>query len=157
MTEKRYKFDTIRLINLWLLPTFFTALIIVLFYSKFDKFSQPKLIDIIAWSLLFVFAVGLFIFLFFNHISFARQTELVFFDKQLQLFQGDKSSAIDFKDIKEIIEYSSKKLPWGHIMKWKIVTTDKEFVVSSLTISQFYFEKYFWGKIKHKVSLLPTI
>ena len=34
---------------------------------------------------------------------------------------------------------------------------DKEIVVSSLTISQFNFERHFHNKIKHKVSLFPTL
>ena len=71
--------------------------------------------------------------------------------------QGDHSFSANFDDIQEIVEYSSKKLPWGFIMKWKIITADREVVVSSLTISQFNFESQFHNRIKHEVSLLPII
>lgn len=157
MTEKRYKFNTTRLISLWLLPTFFTFLILFLFYSKVDGIKNLTLTGIIAWTLFFIFAVGLFVFLFFNHLPVARQTQLIIVDKTLQIIQGDRSYSANFSDIEEIVEYSSKKLPWGFVMKWKIKIADKEIVVSSLTISQFNFERHFHNKIKHKVSLLPTL
>lgn len=115
------------------------------------------LTEAIAWTLFFIFAVGLFVFLFFNHLPIARQTELSVKGKTFQIIQNKHCYSANFDDIKEIVEYSSKKLPWGFIMKWKIKVANNEIVVSSLTISQFNFKRHFHNKIKHKVSLLPTI
>lgn len=142
---------------MWLLPIFFTLLILFLIYSKVDSIINLTPTEIIAWTLFFIFAVGLFVFLFFNHLQFARQTELTVNGKTFKIIQGDHSYSANFDDIEEIIEYSSKKLPWGFIMKWKIKVADNEIVVSSLTISQFNFESHFHNKIKHKVSLLPIV
>lgn len=157
MTEKKYIFNATRLITLWLLPTFFTFLILFLIYSKVDSIKNLTWTDIIAWTFFFIFAVGLFVFLFFNHLPFARQTQLIILDKTFKIIQGNRCISAKFSDIEEIVEYSSRKLPWGFIMKWKIKIADKEIVISSLTISQHDFEQYFWSKIKHKVSLMPTI
>lgn len=139
------------------MPTLFTLLILILIYSKVDSIRELTVADIIAWTLFFTFAVGLFVFLFFNHLSLARQTELCVVGKTFQIIQGGKSYSASFDDIQEIIEYSSKKLPWGFIMKWKIKSKYNEIIVSSLTISQLNFERHFHNKIKHKVSFLPTI
>jgi hypothetical protein len=136
---------------------FFTFLILFSIYSKVESVKNLTPTEIIAWTLIFVFTVGIFMFLFFNHLQFARHTRLIIADQTFKICQGDYSFSASFENIEEIIEYSSKKLPWGFIMKWKIKVGDSEFIVSSLTISQLNFESYFYKKIKHKVSLLPII
>ena len=162
MTETKYKFDTIRRLNLWLLPTLFLLLIAAAIYSKFNTSSQFKLIDIIGWTSFFVFVVGIFMYLFFNHLPIARKAQLVITgvgtnDKGIEITQGDTFYATHSSDIKEIVEYSTSKLPWSSIIKWKIITDDNQITISSLTISKYNFERYFWNKIKVKTSLLPTI
>ncbi len=155
--EERYIFNASRLITLWLLPIFFTFLILFFIYLKFDSINELTLTDIIAWTLFSIFAIGFFVFLFFNHLSSAKQTELIVFDKTFKIIQGDYSNLISFDEIKEIVEYSSNKLPWSLIMKWKIKLSEREIIISSLTISQFNFQRHFYDKIKHETSLLPTI
>jgi hypothetical protein len=157
VTEERYIFNASRLITLWLLPIFFTFLILFLIYLKFDSTNELTLTDIIAWTLFSTFAVGFFVFLFFNHLPFAKQTELIVVDKNFKIIQGDNSYLTNYGEIKEIVEYSSNKLPWSLIMKWKIKLSEREIIISSLTISKFNFERHFYGKIKHETSLLPTI
>ena len=157
MKEERYIFNTSRLITLWLLPIFFTFLILFFNYSKFDSYKEFSLTDIIAWTIFFLFTVGLFIFLFLNHLPIARQTQLIIINKTFKIIQSDNYYIANFNDIEEIVNYSANRLPWGYIMKWKIRTTDAEFTISSLTISQLNFERHFYNKIKYKTSLLPTI
>jgi hypothetical protein len=60
-------------------------------------------------------------------------------------------------DIREVFEYSTRRLPWSSIAKWVIKNNDREFEVSSLTISKLDFERYFWNKTKDKVSLFPRL
>ena len=139
------------------MPTFFTILIWFFIYLKLDYTGNLKPIEIVTWTLFFLFAVGLFIFLFFNHLPLARQTQLIVVDKTFQIIQGDSSYIGNLSEILEIIEYSSKKLPWGLVMKWNIKTAESEIVISSLTISQHSFQRHFKNKIKQKVSLMPTI
>ncbi len=157
MTEERYIFNASRVITLWLLPTFFTFLTLFLIYSKFDSIREFTLKDFIAWTFFFIFSVGIFIYLFLNHLPYARQTQLIIINKTFKIIQSDNSYSANFSDIEEIVNYSANRLPWGYIMKWKIRTADTEVIISSLTISQFNFERHFYNKIKDKTCFLPTI
>jgi hypothetical protein len=142
---------------LWLLPIFFIALIFVLLYLKFDSLRDFSVTDIFAWTIYFIGTVGVFSFLFFNHLPLARQTELIIRGKTFEIIQRNQSFLFDVSEVSEVIEYSTPRLPWSSIVKWTLKAGSKEFTISSLTISQFNFEKHFYDKIKHETSLLPTI
>ena len=157
MTEIRYKFNTTRLINLWFIPTLLTTLFFALFYLKFDRLQYLSYKDIIVWGLIFICFAGVFIFLFINHLQLARQTELIIQGKTFKIIQGVHSYSGDLSTIKEIIQYSTGRLPWSSIIKWKIKTGDREFVISSLTISKLNFERHFNNKIKDKTSFMPIL
>ncbi len=157
MTQEKYIFNASRVITLWLLPIFYTFLILFFIYSKFESIREFTSTDFITWTLFFIFFVGLFIYLFLNHLPYARQTQLIITNKTLKIIQSDNSYSTSFSDIDEIVNYSANRLPWGYIMKWKIRTADTEVIISSLTISQFNFERHFYNKIKHETSILPTI
>ena len=157
VTENRYKYDTARFINLWLLPVLLTVLIFVVLYSKFNSLRDLSVSDILFWIFFLLFSVGIFIFLYFNHLPLARQTELIISSKTFEIIQRSQSYSCDLGDIKEVIEYSTGRLPWSSIAKWIIKTNDREFVISSLTISKLNFERHFWNKTKDKTSLLPRI
>jgi fumarate reductase subunit C len=162
VTTTKYRFNTLRLITLWFLPLFFTALIMVLLYLKVGKSSGLKFLDFIIWALLFVFTVGLFLYLFLNHLPFARHTELAITRQgsivnEIKITLGDIIYTTDYADIKEVIEYSTAKLPWSSIIKWEIITKDNQIIISSLTISKYNFERIFWNKIKEKTHLFPKI
>jgi hypothetical protein len=138
------------------------ALISVMLYFKVGKSSHLKLMDFIFWAFLFVFTVGLFLYLFFNHLPFARYTELAITQQgsvvnQITITHGSVRYTTDYVDIKEVIEYSTAKLPWSSIIKWEIITKDYQIFISSLTISQYNFERIFWDKIKQKTHLLPKV
>jgi hypothetical protein len=136
---------------------FFLALFLFLFFSKLENISEAKPVDIIGFSLLIVFSVGTFVFLFFNHLPLARQTELMIEDKQLTIIREGKEERIHFSEITGIKMYTAKKLPWGFIMKWCLTANGKDYVISSLTISQLNFERHFHDKTKAQVSLFPTV
>lgn len=139
------------------MPLLLSGLILLFLYSKFDSFKDLSGEDILVWTLFFIFSVGIFVFLFFNHLSLARQTELVITTKTLKIIQRGQAYSCDMKDIKEVIEYSTGRLPWSSIIKWIIKAGDREFVISSLTISKLNFERHFWNKTKDKTSLFPTL
>ena len=157
VTENRYRLTPYRLLVLWSLPIFFLAFFLFLFFSKFGTIYEAKFIDILAFTLLILFSVGTFVFLFFNHLPLARQTELIIQGKLLTIVRDGKVERIDFSEITSIKEYTAKKLPWGFIMKWSLKTNEKEYIISSLTISQLDFERYFHDKTETKVSLFPTV
>ena len=157
MTRNRYKFDNARLINLWLLPVLFTILIIVILYSKFDSLRDISVIDSLVWAFFFMFSVGIFIFLYFNHLPLARQTELIVSSKTFEIIQGSESYSCSLGDITQVTEYSTARLPWSSIAKWKVKANDREFVISSLTISKLNFERYFFNKTNQKTSLFPKL
>ena len=134
----------------------------VLLYLKIGNTFQLQFIDIVVGVLIFVYSVGLFIYLFFNHLPLAKQTELAIsrqgaFVNQIKITQGGNIFSTNYNDIKEVIEYSSVKLPWSSIVKWVIITKDNQIMISSLTISQNNFERNFWDKINQKPHLLPKI
>ena len=104
------------------MPISFLFLIVYFIYLKFDSVGAFMLIDIIVWTLYLIFTVGIFAFLFFNHLPLARKSELVIIGKTFQIIQGDNSYLVNFSDIENIVEYSANRLPWGYIMKWKIKT-----------------------------------
>jgi hypothetical protein len=136
---------------------FFLGLFLFLFFSKYENISEAKPVDIIGLTLLILFSVGTFVFLFFNHLPLARQTELIIEGKQLTIIREGKIESIHFSEITRIKEYSTAKLPWSSIKKWSISTNGKEYIISSLTISQLNFERHFHDKTETKVSFFPTL
>lgn len=157
MTENRYKFDNIRIINLWLLPVLLTVLIFVFLSLKFDGIRDFSGTDILVWTLFFIFSVGIFVYLFLNHLSLATQTELVISTRIFKIIQRNQSYSCDLHEIKEVIQYSTAHLPWSSIIKWTLKTNDREFVISSLTISKLNFDRHFWNKTEDKTSLFPIL
>jgi hypothetical protein len=153
----RYRITPYRLLVLWSLPIFFLTFILLVFFSKFDTIYEARRIDIIAFTLLILFSVGTFVFLFFNHLPLARQTELVIQGKLLTIIRGGKVERINYSEITSIKEYSAKRLPWGFIMKWSLKTNEKEYIISSLTISQLNFERHVNDKTETKVLLFPKV
>ncbi len=139
------------------MPLFFLALFLFLFFSKYENISKAKPVVIIGFTLLILFSVGIFAFLFFNHLPLARQTELIIDGKRLTIVREGKEESIHFSEITGIKEYTAKKLPWGFIMKWCLTAKGKEYVISSLTISQLNFERHFHDKTETKVSVFPTV
>lgn len=157
MIENRYKLNTTRLINLWFLPFFILILTLFIFFSKFDNLHQARKIEIIAFTFFLIFFVGIFVFLFLNHLKIAIRTELIVKGKQLILIQGEKEETVDFNDITQIREYTANRLPWGRIIKWCLTANGNTYTISSLTISQLNFERYFYDKIESKTTFFPTI
>ena len=113
--------------------------------------------DILFWTLYFIFFAGVYVFLFFDHLSLARETELIIGKHTFQIIQGSQSYSCNMDAVNEVIEFSAGRLPWGPIVKWKVKTRDKEFVISSLTISRSNFERHFWNKTTEINSLFPRL
>jgi hypothetical protein len=156
-TENRYHFNLFRFLSLWSLPIFFLAMFTFLFFSKYEKLNEAKPVHLLALSLFMLFCLGPFAFLFFNHLTLARHTTIVIKDKMLCIQIYGEEELIDFLEIKNITEHSTAKLPWSSIRKWTISANEKEYVISSLTISKLNFERHFYDKIETKVSLLPMV
>ncbi len=152
-----YKFNTARLINIWLLPVLSMSFMFVVLNLKSDTLQNLSGVDILAFSLFFIFLVGVFIFLFINHLSIALRTELILSRKTFEIIKNKKSYKCDLSEITEVIEYSTARLPWSSIIKWKLKVADKEIVISSLTISKLNFERYFHDKTEEKISVFPRV
>jgi hypothetical protein len=156
-TESKYNLNAVRLISLWLAPTIFTAIILVFIGADLARGQMLSWKAGIAWGLFVLFAVGVFVYLFFNHLPLARQTQLIIEGKTIKCSQAGHDWQVKVSDIEEIIEYSANRLPWSYIMKWTIKAGNKQITISSLTISQSNFERHFYNKITHKTSFFPTI
>jgi hypothetical protein len=156
-TENRYHFNLSRFLSLWSLPIILLAMLTFLFFSKYEKLNEAKSVQLLALSLFMLFCVGPFAFLFFNHLPLARRTMLIIKDKILYILIDGQQEKIEFLEIKNITEYSTAKLPWSSIRKWIISANEKEYVISSLTISNLNFERHFYDKIETKVSFLPMV
>lgn len=157
MTKNRYKFDFSRLVNLWLLPVLFIVITLVFIFSKYNSFEDLSAKDILGLTFFFLFSAGAFIILFFNHLPIAKKTELIITNNTLEITQGDDKYSCNLAEIEEVVEYSTGRLPWSSIAKWIIKVNDREFVISSLTISKLNFERHFWNHTKDKTSLFPTL
>lgn len=158
MQKNTYKFDVERVVSLWLLPFLFGILVLILFIFKVLDYDDPiTLVDVLVYLCLLIFSTGIFIFLFFNHLSYAKNVELITSDSEIEIIRNEKSVIIQVKNIEAIYEYYARRLPWSGIRKWIFVTTDDEVVVSSLTISWLDFHRLFSKKIVDKDFLFPTI
>lgn len=157
MNENTYRLNTLRIINLWFFPTLMFILCLFAFFSKFNSLHDARVIDIVGLTFLLVFSVGIFVFLFFNHLPIARHTKLIVKSKQITIIQGEKEAVIDFDSITKIEEYTANRLPWGRIVKWCISSNGKIYTISSLTISQLNFERHFHNKTDSKTNLFPMV
>ena len=157
MTEKKFKINALRIISLFIIPALIILIFLFILFIGPRKESPGKLINILIVSLLGLFILGVFIFLFVNHLNFAKTTELTFINKELYIYQNDIKEKVNFSDIEKITEYSTSKLPWSTIMFWRLKTNKKEYLISSLTISKFNFDGYFHNKIEQIPTFFPTI
>jgi hypothetical protein len=133
------------------------VLILFLFFARFKTVNESKPVDVLVFVFFLIFFVGIFVFLFFNHLALARKTELVIEGQQLTIVNDGKAEIISSSDILSIKEYTANRLPWGSVIKWNIAVKEKEYIISSLTISRLNFERHFHIKIETKTSLVPII
>lgn len=119
--------------------------------------SNMSWVDIIVWALLWFGFVGIFVFLFFNHLPHARRTEVVMTRSTFQIIQNGEEYSCGRDEITEVIERSTYRIPWSHVIKWTIKTKDREFVISSLIISRLTFESYFWNKTRHVTAFFTLV
>jgi hypothetical protein len=155
--EKVYGSGIVRIISLWLLPVFSASLVFYILFSKYNGITQIPPAEILAWAFFLIYASGVFVFLFFNHLRSERETKLIITGKTYQLIQGELIYSWRYEQIVEIIEYSTGFLPWSLLMKWKIRTGDNVFFISSLTISSSAFENHFRNKIRRRQVLFPKM
>ncbi len=159
----RYELDKARIFNLWLMPATFSTDILVAFFSRYKSVPQITVVEVVVWTGLMICVLGVFVFLFFNHLPIAKQTKLLVIgvgivDKEIQITQGGTLFKMRFSEIKDVIEYStSTRLPWSPIIKWEIISTSHQVTLSSLTISSGNFERHFWNKIRWEKDSLPTM
>jgi hypothetical protein len=157
LTATKYKFGKERVLSIWLLPVIITLITIFSFYTKIESQRNISVTDLLAWIIFSLFAVGIFIILFFNHLRLARHTELEITQKSFAIIQYSKSYSFELSEITEIIEYSTGRLPWSSIAKWSLKVGEREFIISSLTISKPNFDRHFYNKKKQIDSFFPTV
>jgi hypothetical protein len=163
MKKRIFKFNAYRIFSLWIVPLILLAFMILVFQVDRKSMWNMKPIELVAWCLFLVFSVGIFSFLFFNHLSFASKSRVIFENESIEVIQKNKVYTVRLADIQKVVEYSidnkytSGKLPWGSLMKWKIVTANEEVYISSLTISKDDFKKYINKELTYNFSYLPMI
>lgn len=152
MRTKEYRLSPFRIISLWSFPV-----LLVLLILPFAVIGVSLAGKIIALSFLSAL-LGAFAFLFFNHLPLARNTRLLIGYRQIQFICGDHiSPVIPFTDITEIKGFVPPRSLWSSIIRWEIQTPAGRYTVSSLTISQFTFEQYFYNKIQGTTAVFPVI
>lgn len=110
-----------------------------------------------AMLLWLIATIGIFSLLFFNHLQYAQNIKVTIDGDQIKIQQLDQTVSFSLSDIRSITEYSVSKLPWSQVFYWKLETSEKEFIVSSLTISRLSFERYFYNKTDHVTSFFPIL
>ncbi len=153
-----YKFDTKRVVGLWLLPFFFNCFILLIFYTKLNDYEKPiTFLDALAYFLFFFFSSGIFIFLFFNYMPTEKSKILTITNNELVLQDQSTVVSIKLDEIETIYEFSAGRLPWGHLRKWEIITSKEKLILSSITISWLDFHRHFGNKIESHFSFLKLI
>ncbi|HEX2533507.1 MAG TPA: hypothetical protein VHK69_07220, partial [Chitinophagaceae bacterium] len=94
---------------------------------------------------------------FFNHLALSRRTALIIRGGELEIIQRGQSHSIEIGRIQEVIQYSTRRLPWSPVVKWILKAEEGEWVISSLTISRLHFERHFWTKTKVKRMFFPLL
>jgi len=163
MASKSFKFNFHRIVSLWSLPVFFIGFIGLVFIADNKSLHNLESKELFAWTLFFVFSVGIFGLLFFNHLPLALRTELFFDRDVLELRQNDQSFKISLQKVVEVQEFSTNlkagwsKLPWSSVVLWKIITPTGNYFVSSLTISKDDFNKYVPKDFHYRMRLFPIM
>jgi hypothetical protein len=146
-----YKFDTERVVSVWLLPFLFGCFILIALIWKIFDYEVPiTLVDVIIFCCLLFFTTGTSIILFFNHLPYANDVKLIVSDNEIEIITNEKSVTINLKDVEAIYEYGDRRVPWMAIRKWTFITSNDKFVISSLTISWLDFHRHFWNRIINK-------
>lgn len=152
-SSKIYLASTSRLFSLWIGPLAI-QLVFVFIYTSSSKAMATTSVAIFLWL---IATIGSFSFLFFNHLQYAQKIKIIIDGKRMEFQQGDQTFSFLFSEIQTVTEYSISKLPWSGVFYWKIKTSEKEFVVSNLTISRLNFERYFHNKTEHVTSFFPIL
>ena len=153
-----YKFDTERVVGLWLLPFFFFCCSVLIFYYKLSDYEKPiTIIDVFTQVLFFVFSSGIFIFLFFNYLPSEKNKILTISNNELFLEDSSRVFSVKLDEIEKINEFNANRLPWGHLRKWEIITSKEKLILSSITISWLDFHRHFGNKIESHVSFFKLI
>ena len=160
--EKKYKFSFLRLFSILSLPLILLTILILMFYERLFVSREIETTILFGFVFMLFWSIGVFLLLFFNHLSIVRTTVMLVLDKkypekEITVFQTDKKICFQVSEVTQITEYSTSKLPWSGIKKWHIKTNETEVWISSLTISSFRFEELFYNKIEDKTSFFPIL
>jgi hypothetical protein len=140
-----------------LTPFLFSIILLVGILLKINGTTGFKLVDYFVWLFLFLFFAGVYVFLFINHFSLARNTEVFITYRDFEIVQNGKKIQGSFNDIQHIMEYNARRLPWMSIIKWEITVGSQKIILSSLTISKSSFDRYFYNKIDEQFAFFPRI
>jgi len=141
-------------------PVLLLTILVFMFYERLFVSREIESSILFGFVFMIFWSIGVFLLMFFNHLSIGRTTVMFVLDKKypekdITVFQSDKKICFQLSEVTQITEYSTSKLPWSGIKKWHIKTNETEVWISSLTISSFKFEELFYNKIEDKTSLFP--
>jgi len=163
MPEKTYRSSFARIVTLWLTPVLLTLIVLFFAFESYPRFDASGVIRLTCFAIMLAGILLPFTGLFFNHLSFVQNTSLKFFDENLELSRNDKKITIRLAEIYEVVEfstntkYSSGKLPWSQLVKWKVKTLEHEFFISSLIISDTDLKKRIGIDLTYQLSYFPVI
>jgi len=157
VTENKYEINLLRILIVLSYPLIFVTLILLFLILKYQSTQELSYeTSTITAILLFLCLVPFFI-LFINHIIYANKTKLIISNKIIIIIQDGEKNVYDLSDIKKVIEYSTRRFPWSTIVKWELITIDKTYKISSLTISKLNFGRYFYNKIDYQIKVFPFL
>ena len=156
-SSKTYCATSSRLFGLWVWPLLIQSVFFFTYASSLEKIIITAIANWVILSLWLTMTIGVFSLLFLNHIRYAKGARITINGKQIILEQLSQSLPVSFSEIQSVTEYSVGKMPWSGVFFWKIKTSEKEFVISSLTISRNNFERYFYNKTVHVTSFFPVL
>lgn len=150
-----YRLTLLRLILFCIMPLILPALIFLVGGILINDLSSLSLV------VLFIFLLSLFMaycYLFINHYKIASPAQLVIGNHQMTITGNNETITILLNEISAIKEYSSgRRSFWSNILFWTFEANGKTFTVSSLTISQSNFERYFYNRTTQVYRFFPLI
>ncbi len=153
----KFKMDVFRLITHLSIPFLILLMIASLLYFKYNAAESLSLEGFLTILLIVILFLVPWLILFINHLKFAKGKALFLDRTKITFLQNGQEETILFSDIKKVTKYYASRMPWRGIVKWEIETVSKHYWVSSLTISLFNFERFFYDKTSCSMNLFPLL
>jgi hypothetical protein len=119
--------------------------------------SSKGIWQIIPVVLIFSFMAFRLLFLYRNHLPLARNTVLEIGGKKMKISQFGREWQMGIEKVIKVYEYKTRGDNMTDFYYWRVVTEEKDFIISSLTIPAMDFSHYFGSKMERRYLLFPLI